>query len=318
VSKNSNISSYDLDFILEGYKLKGVTSVDGSYSITETPINVLGYGYTVPTLSAPFTADFSVSREFVGADPILPYTGENFMNGAIRYGDKNFGFTTGYLQSYSIACGIGEIPSMSYGISVFGEMGGAITTNEQQTLHSFLLISDPDENDPDEYLIITSPDATDKLYIGYKAAQASIYETQEHPEVFVPEMGSIIIECDGSSIDRVTDFNYSINSPRDPVYVLNNSYPIQVNLNYPLEIDASFTISLDSYECRKMRDYLTSHTKSPINIKLYKPALSQSAPTEIIQEYTISNPELLSESTSIGFGGELEAQLSYKGYVNKR
>ena len=67
-----------------------------------------------------------------------------------------------------------------------------------------------------------------------------------------------------------------------------------------------------------MRDYLISHAKTPISIKLMKPSLSQSAPTEVIQEYLVPTPELLSESVSASYGDELQATLSYKCYINKR
>lgn len=313
MSKDSNISSYDLDFILDGHKLKGVTSVDGSYSITETPINVLGYGYTTPTLSAPFVGNFSVNREFLGEDPLLPFTGDVHMNGAISYGAKNFGFTTGYLDGYSIACSVGEVPTMTYGISIFGKIGGNVSTDEPSSYGDYLLISDSSE-----FLITTSPDATDRLFVSETPDNPSIKETKVHPEIFVPEMGSIIVECAGSSTDRVTNFNYNMSIQREPIYTVNSSYPVQVCLNYPIEIDATFTLAVDSYEAKKARDYLIAHTTDPIKIKIMKPALSQTAPTETIHEYSILNPELLSESIEASPNAETEITLSYKGYINKR
>ena len=243
--KSVSVSHYDASFIAQGYQLSGVTSIDGSYSITQAPINVLGFGYTTPTLSSPFVGNFSLERNMLSRDPLLPYTGESYFNGAIGYDNKNFGFTSGYLTSYSISCEIGSIPSISNNISVFGEIGGDTKAWNQET---------------------------------------TIQKSVDHPTLQIPQQGTIEVTCDGSSYNRIRAFSYSVSSDRDPIYTINSSQPIQVNLRYPLEIDAVIMMEIDNYESRQAKDYLTSHSNDDITINIKDPA-----DNSVIESYIIDS-----------------------------
>lgn len=267
MAKTSSSSSYDVSFVVEGYELSGVTDVDGSYSITETPINIVGFGYTTPTLSAPFQGDFSINRNMVSTDALLPFTGESHLDGAIKYKGKTFGFTSGYLSSYSISCSVGQVPSISNQVTVLGEI---VPTG------------------------------------------MSFPVTETHPAIQIPQQGTISINCTGASTNRVSSFNYSVTSPREPVYVLNDSFPAQVNLNYPLEIDASFTLDIDDYEAKKARDYLVAHNKDNIDITIRDPS-----DNSIIETYSITSPELISETIVAAERSDTSIQLTYKGYQNR-
>ena len=85
--------------------------------------------------------NFSVSRAFVSEDPFLNLTGDGpsfAFSGSVFYEMPNiggtlennrsgcFGFHSGYLNSYSISCGVGEVPSVNVGISVYGDLGPGI------------------------------------------------------------------------------------------------------------------------------------------------------------------------------------------------
>ena len=87
--KNKSQAQYEQSVFLEGVKLKGVTSVDGSYTHSVKPINVLGQG-TVKTVIADVPqADFSISRNLAFADIFNPFTGVvSKLRGSLNYGDK--------------------------------------------------------------------------------------------------------------------------------------------------------------------------------------------------------------------------------------
>lgn len=278
MSKSLSTSSNEISFIVNGYQLSGVTDVDGSYSITETPINVLGYGYVISELSSPFVGSFNVSRNMVSKDVILPYTGDDYFNGSIVYKDKNFGFTSGYLTNYSIACAVGEIPIISNSISAFGDMGG-------------------------EVLEVDALDSKKLRTV-----------TQNHPAIEIPQQGSISINCSGSSSNRVSRFNYSVSCQREPIYGIGTTYPIQIQSKYPVEIDATFTLEIDDYESAKVRKYLTSPCKERDDIEI---TISDPSDDSIIESYKIHNASLIGESINSSYGKETSVELSYKGYVNK-
>ena len=272
--KSLGISHHDASFIVQGFQLSGVTSVDGSYSVTQSPVNVLGFGYTTPTLGGPFVGNFSLERNMVSKDPLLTYTGESYLNGAIGYDSKNFGFTSGYLTSYSITCEVGRLPSISNNIAVFGEIGGDTKAWTQET---------------------------------------TIQNSSTHPAIQIPQQGTIEVTCDGSTSNRVRAFSYSVNSDRDPIYIVNSSQPVQVNLRYPLEVDAIVVMEIDDYESRQAKDYLTSHSNSNITISIKDPA-----DNSVIESYSLESPELINESINTSVGSDTVVELSYKGYVNKR
>ena len=44
-------------------------------------------------------------------------------SGTVNHGDKSFQFTEGYMQTYSISCGIGQIPQTSMSSLIYGNFG---------------------------------------------------------------------------------------------------------------------------------------------------------------------------------------------------
>lgn len=127
-NKNS-VSSYEQQFYLSGILLSGVTSINGGYSIDESPINILGKGYTYPVRQRPLVGDFSISKYYIGQEPLLNYTGDHPISGSVNYGDKNFGFESGYLTQYSVSASLSSIPTASASISVYGDIGSGINAS---------------------------------------------------------------------------------------------------------------------------------------------------------------------------------------------
>ena len=131
-TKNA-ITNYEHQFYLSGVQLSGVTSVGGSYSISESAINIIGKGYTFPERSGPMVGKFSISKYYIGQESLLNYTGDNPISGSINYDDKNFGFESGYLTDYSINCSVGGIPTATAGIEVYGDIGSGINSSGSNT-----------------------------------------------------------------------------------------------------------------------------------------------------------------------------------------
>ena len=64
-------SNYEQTVIVNGHRLLGVQSVDGSYGISEKPIRVAGVGFIDAMSDAPLQGNFSINRKMVGEDPLL-------------------------------------------------------------------------------------------------------------------------------------------------------------------------------------------------------------------------------------------------------
>ena len=66
-----SFSNYEQRVIINNDELRGVQSVDGSYSINQKPINIAGVGFVDSIIAAPMVGNFNISRKMTGADPLL-------------------------------------------------------------------------------------------------------------------------------------------------------------------------------------------------------------------------------------------------------
>lgn len=132
-----SFSNYEQLIVIDGKILPGVQDVEGSYSISEKPVNVAGVGFVDALVNSPLMGNFSVNRVMTGADPLLEKNSlgkykfdENSFSGAIIYdysgsstNYKSFGFTEARLASYSVTCNVGEIPQIKNDFVVYGYLG---------------------------------------------------------------------------------------------------------------------------------------------------------------------------------------------------
>lgn len=130
-------SNYDQTIVINGLKLGGVQSIDASYGINESPVNVAGVGFVGSIINSPLEGNFNISRVMVGSDPFLETNSlgkykfdEQEISGAILYDNnsKGFGFTKGRLSRYSIACSVGQIPETQVDINIYGQLGKNVLT----------------------------------------------------------------------------------------------------------------------------------------------------------------------------------------------
>ena len=148
---NQAFLGHEQKFYINGTQVSGVTSVDGSYGISERPINILGWGHinnsyydsqecnqqpmdqkfqSMSVLDSPMEGSFSINSNLVSEDFFLKYTGDYDFLGSIHYGDKYFGFNGAYITSHSVSCSVGSLPTTSTSISVFGDIGGNKNVHE--------------------------------------------------------------------------------------------------------------------------------------------------------------------------------------------
>lgn len=119
---------------INGTGIQGLTSVQVGYdSVAASPlsnlgINRIGYLPQGPQtaslqLNTLLTHTLSNSAPVTSSEVLENFTGAAAFSGVLGYGSKNIIFTEAYLQSYSVSCSIGEIPSISTSATIFGEFG---------------------------------------------------------------------------------------------------------------------------------------------------------------------------------------------------
>lgn len=265
-TKNA-VVNYEQQFYLSGIQLSGVTSIEGSYGISESPINIIGKGYTYPTRTGPMEGQFSIGKYYIGQEPLLNYTGDNHISGSINFNNRSFGFSTGYLTNYSISCSIGSIPTTSASISVYGDIGSGIDSSG----------------------------------------------VNSHPAIQIPNQGSISLNASGYNTNRITSFNYSLRTDRNPVYKVGSPYPVQVDRKFPLVQQASFTIEVNDFEVTKMREYLIKPRQQDLIISFANPINDNN-----IETFTLKNARLLRQGLSSSSDGITKVELGYTAYINKK
>lgn len=297
--------NYENYFFLNNSTISGILSVNGNYSINYIPIKTIGVGYNKQVIGEVPIANFSINKYLLYNDPFLPFTGENAnktaksFKGSINYNGKKLGFLSGYLNSFSLSCSVGEVPSTTADIIVYGDLG-------------------------------PSYDASGNF---------------KPPELFVPQVKDIILTCSGSSSNRITSFDYSINCPKQPIYTLNQSgisfsgptgpvapipnyIPSEVLLNTPIEIDASFGLEVDDYQSKSLYNILTNDVDTNFSItikgKVFENTILATSDIQgfnanngvTIFSQSFSNVKLVSQEFNSSADDILSVKLNYKGYLN--
>ena len=309
------ILNYENQFFLNSTTISGIISVDGSYNINYTPIKTIGVGYNKQIIAEVPVANFSINKYLLYEEPFLNFTGENVdqtaksFRGSLNYNGKKIGFESGYLNSFSLSCSVGEVPTTTSDIVVYGDLGPT-----------------------------------------YDAS--GVYKA---PYVSVPQVKDITLTCSGSSSNRITNFSYSINCPKEPIYLLNQSgysynaptgptapqknyIPAEVLLKLPIEIDASFTLEVDDYTSRSLYNILNNDLDTNFSITIYGTIfedqsllvngqnlivngnsdlfLYEKAVGVKMFNQSFSNVKLVSQEFNSNADDVLSVKLNYKGYLN--
>jgi hypothetical protein len=141
IDRSLSVQAYNQAFVVNGIQLSGVDSISINYSVPLENSLTLGssYGYN---LNNPIQAEISLQRSMLYQDPLLAFTGDSSFSGSLSYNGKSYGFTSGFLNQYGISCTVGEIPSISCSITVYGKLEPSLEVLKTQE-HPSLFIPSP-------------------------------------------------------------------------------------------------------------------------------------------------------------------------------
>lgn len=297
----NTILNYENVFYLDGQAISGVISVDGSYSINYAPINTIGIGYNKQVIADVPTAEFNVNKYLVYNEPFLNFTGQK--NNLIA---PSFAGSINY-NNRSIGFQSGYLNSFGLSCSV-GDI--------PKTSMGIQVFGD--------------------IGSGYSALG-----TRQAKYVTVPQVKDITITCSGSSSNRITNFDYSINSPKKPIYTLqtsNNYIPYEVLCDFPIEINVNFNLEIDDFQSRKLYEQLNNDIDSSFSL-LIKGVVFKDEPLLLnigqdlnaglgsllvarksvgvtLFNQSFNNFKLVSQEFNSNADEVLSVKLNYKGYLN--
>jgi hypothetical protein len=297
----NTILNYENIFYLDNQAISGVISVDGSYSINYAPINTIGYGYNKQVIADVPTAEFNINKYLLYNEPLLNYTGQKNNLKA-----PSFAGSINY-NNKSIGFESGYLNSFGLSCSV-GDI--------PQTSANIQVFGD--------------------IGSGYSA-----YGTKQTKYMTVPQVKDITITCSGSSSNRITSFDYSINCPKKPIYILqstNNYIPYEVLSNLPIEINVNFNLEVDDYSTRKLYEQLNNDIDSSfsliikgmvfedqnllvaanqdLNVGLGDLVVARRSVGVTLFNQSFNNFKLVSQEFNSNADDVLSVKLNYKGYLN--
>lgn len=137
---------------------------------------------------------------------------------------------------------------------------------------------------------------------------ANSFGNNTHPPISIPHQGTISIQCDNSTSNRVVGFDYSIKNSFKPLYTIGSKLPSRVEFLPPVEIGASIQIEVDDAFLENSSNFLTLRQNKSVYIVV------NGRDNSTIQTLLIPNASLISEQLSASADGVLKLTLNYIGH----
>lgn len=297
--------NYENTFYLNNTTISGITSIDGSYNINYQPIKTIGVGYSKQVIAEVPVANFSITKYLLYNDPFLPFTGENFnrtaksFKGSLNYNGKKLGFLSGYLNSFSLSCSVGEVPTTIADIVVYGDLGPTYDASGNFK--------------PPELFVPQVKDIT----LTCSGSSSNRIKDFDYS-----------INCTKQPIYTLNQSGISFSGPTGPTAPVPNYIPSEVLLNVPIEINAGFTLEIDDYQSKSLYNILNNDVDTNFSISIKGKVFETTAIiTSDIQGFnadngisifnqSFSNVKLISQEFNTSADDVLSVKLNYKGYLN--
>ena len=311
----SSILNYENQFFLNSSTISGIISVDGGYNINYAPIKTVGVGYNKQVIAEVPVANFSINKYLLYNEPFLNFTGESANNvaksfrGSLNYNNKKFGFQSGYLNGFNLSCSVGEIPTTTLDIIVYGDIGPSYDASGSLKAP---YISVPQVKD----IILTCSGSSTNRIINFDYS----------------------INCTKQPIYTLYQSGYSYSAPTGPTTPTLNYIPNEVLLNLPIEIDASFTLEVDDFQSKNIYSILNNDADTNFSIIINGTVFQDEALPVNNNDLTVNggtplftyrkaiginmfnqsfnNVKLVSQEFNSNADDVLSVKLNYKGYLN--
>lgn len=283
VINNGRITRENQHFFLGNIELPGLQSVEMNYSINAKPIKHLGQNGTVNYVPAGAqVGDVSLSAYLISDDQIINYTGLNGVNGYLLQNQtntgSNFSFTSGYLTSYVSKCAIGQIPQIDAQFKVLGNIGRINGSESQDVVNNFTYFQGNNSN-----LLLK-----------------------------VPGPGSININIDDFTTNRVNSYSLGITIDRHPFYILGQRNPNKVEINWPIQVEGKFQIEVNDYTPFTIKNYPMTLRSKNLTI-----TISDYNTNNTISTFSFNNVKLMSEAYRMTENANAVIDITYKTFLNR-
>jgi hypothetical protein len=108
--------------------LTGVQNISFEQNVDEAPVSMLGNDFGGTTINGPTTVTAAIDKLLLNSDFITGLTGNTTISGQFEYGDNFIDFSQGVLNSYAVSASVGELPQISFDLSIYGSLSGSDTS----------------------------------------------------------------------------------------------------------------------------------------------------------------------------------------------
>ena len=127
--------SHEEHIIVNGTLLSGIQNISFSQNVQEQVVSYLGNDFGGTTINGPTVVTAAIDKILLNQDFITGLTGLNNISGQFEYGDNLANFSQTVLNGYAVSASIGEIPQISFDLSIYGSISGAETSIKSTALN---------------------------------------------------------------------------------------------------------------------------------------------------------------------------------------
>ena len=256
-------------------------------NFASTPLNYAGIGVdTVKYIPrGEQTNNFSINSYLINKDYFLEaVTGNSLYNLYVARDKTDFGayfsLISGYFNSFESSYSVGSVAEVNVNGIVVGD-AGKISTGSMNSAQisdiTFISTGNHDVN-------------TNNLKI--------------------PDIGSITLNIDEFSTNRLLSYNIRIESNKRPIYFMGNRLPKRVENLYPINVDCNFTFEPGDYEDRRLRNFPQSGIVKNLTV-----TVNDYNGGGQICSYSFNNLNLISENKETSVNGNVTINQQYNAKI---
>ena len=253
------ILGHNQSFRVDGYDLSGVSDVSFSTNYGKSFTPVLGRPNFGFTQTSPPESVVSFSRSLIYADPIFNHTGDSSFSGSFAYNGNVYGFSSGYLTSYSVSASVGQVPSVSASVQIFGELTSGFATQAQEN-HPSLFVPSP------RSISVTSDfGSSDKVTsFNYSISPNRLPQYSINGGLFPDFVGLV----DPVRIEGSLTVNLSSQTPKDAMAYLREVFAPQFVIIIKDRMLQNTLMTLPVSNAEIVSSDLSATTDSPLNLNI--------------------------------------------------
>ena len=117
--------SHEEHIVVNETLLSGIQSISFSQNVQEQAVSYLGNDFGGTTINGPTIVTSAIDKILLNQDFITGLTGLTNISGQFEYGDNLANFSQAVLNGYAVSASLGEIPRISFDLSIYGSISGA-------------------------------------------------------------------------------------------------------------------------------------------------------------------------------------------------